>query len=224
MDTGNLEIRESVEELKDLIRKETQGRQKLRLQSLYLIKTKQSQSRIGIATLLGMGKKAVGNWLKRYEAEGLESMLTLRTHTNRAYSLSPDQEAQLIAKLSEPAGFSSYGAIQSWLKETFGLDLPYPTVHKIVRYRLDAKLKVPRKSHVNKKNGAIETFREELECTLLKIVSQPGPMNPPPSRPIRLFTEDEARFGLITVQRRRITLRGVKPIGVFQQKFKSFHI
>ena len=42
--------------------------------------------------------------------------------------------------------------------------------------------------------------------------------------PIRLFSQDESRFGLITVQRRRITLRGVKPIGTFQQKFESFYL
>ncbi len=43
-------------------------------------------------------------------------------------------------------------------------------------------------------------------------------------RPLRLFSEDESRFGLITVQRRRITLRGIKPIGTFQQKFESFYV
>jgi len=45
-----------------------------------------------------------------------------------------------------------------------------------------------------------------------------------PCRPIRLFSQDESRFGLITVQRRRITLKGVKPVGVFQQKFESFYL
>lgn len=39
-----------------------------------------------------------------------------------------------------------------------------------------------------------------------------------------MFSQDESRFGLITVQRRRITLKGVKPIGRFQQKFESFYL
>jgi len=43
-------------------------------------------------------------------------------------------------------------------------------------------------------------------------------------RPIRLFSQDESRFGLITVQRRRITLKGVKPVGIFQQRFESFYL
>lgn len=47
---------------------------------------------------------------------------------------------------------------------------------------------------------------------------------PETPRPVRVFSQDESRFGLITVQRRRITLKGVKPIGPFQQKFESFYV
>jgi transposase len=45
-----------------------------------------------------------------------------------------------------------------------------------------------------------------------------------PRRPFRLWSQDESRFGLITIQRRRITLRGVKPVGRFQQKFDNFYV
>ena len=41
---------------------------------------------------------------------------------------------------------------------------------------------------------------------------------------MRVFSQDESRFGLITVQRRRITLKGVKPVGPFQQVFQSFYL
>ena len=61
-----------------------------------------------------------------------------------------------------------------------------------------------------------------------------GPSEPPtpsveergsrPGRPFRLWSQDESRFGLITIQRRRITLRGVKPVGTFQQKFDNFYV
>jgi len=43
-------------------------------------------------------------------------------------------------------------------------------------------------------------------------------------RPVKVFSQDESRFGLITIQRRRITLRGVKPVGSFQQVFKNFYL
>jgi len=148
-----LEIVESVEDLKDRLHQESRGRQKQRLQALYLLKTDQARSRREIARLLGVGKKAVGNWLERYQAEGLDGLLSIRTHTNRAYSLTPEQERQLREKLSEPEGFPSYQAVQSWIREAFGLDLPYSTVYGIVRYRLGAKLKVARKSHTKKQTS-----------------------------------------------------------------------
>ena len=147
------EVKERVDDLREHLRVESRGRQKQRLQALYLIRTDQAKSRRGIARLLGVGKKAVGLWLDRYEAEGLEGLLSIRTHSNRAYSLTPEQEEQLKQKLSEPEGFPSYGAVQSWINETFGLALTYDTARQIVRYRLGAKLKVPRKSHTKKQGS-----------------------------------------------------------------------
>ncbi|MBW3623226.1 MAG: IS630 family transposase [Armatimonadetes bacterium] len=69
-------------------------------------------------------------------------------------------------------------------------------------------------------------FQAELERTLREALpSEPRPEETPrPLLPIRLWSPDESRFGLITVQRRRITRKGVKPIGAFQQKFESFYL
>ncbi|NJM74737.1 MAG: hypothetical protein HC852_01935 [Acaryochloridaceae cyanobacterium RU_4_10] len=51
---------------------------------------------------------------------------------------------QLKHRLSQPVGFASYGAIQAWLSQECGLEGPYSTVHRTVRYQLQAKLKAPR--------------------------------------------------------------------------------
>lgn len=147
------EIQESAEELKERLRQEPRSRQKQRLQALYLIKSGQAKSRTQVGHLIGLSRRAVGEWLDRYEREGLERMLELDTHTNRTYSLAPEQEAALCQKLSEPEGFESYTAAHAWVNETFGLDLEYKTVHQIVRYRLRAKLKVARKSHTKKQGS-----------------------------------------------------------------------
>ena len=46
------------------------------------------------------------------------------------------------------------------------------------------------------------------------------PTRPPAaSLPIRVWVEDESRFGLMTVLRRRLTLRGVKPVAAYQHQF-----
>lgn len=45
-----------------------------------------------------------------------------------------------------------------------------------------------------------------------------------PRLPVEVWAMDESRFGLQTVRRRRITLRGVKPIGRYQHAFDNFYV
>lgn len=44
------------------------------------------------------------------------------------------------------------------------------------------------------------------------------------SRPVKVWAFDESRFGLQTIRRRRITARGIKPIGRFQHRFENFYL
>jgi hypothetical protein len=48
----------------------------------------------------------------------------------------------------------------------------------------------------------------------------------PPSaeRPVRIFCQDERRFGLLPIQRRRLTLTGVKPVGAVQYCVENFYV
>ncbi|WP_259077812.1 IS630 family transposase [Salinibacter ruber] len=44
------------------------------------------------------------------------------------------------------------------------------------------------------------------------------------SRPVRLFCQDESRFGLMPITRDRITLSGVKPIQVQKPGYQNFYL
>ena len=39
-----------------------------------------------------------------------------------------------------------------------------------------------------------------------------------------MFSQDESRFGLLTVRRRRLTARGVQPVGPVQHVFEAFYV
>ena len=41
---------------------------------------------------------------------------------------------------------------------------------------------------------------------------------------INIYFQDESRFGLLTVQRRVLTAKGVKPLIPYQHKFKNFYL
>jgi hypothetical protein len=58
---------------------------------------------------------------------------------------------QIDAALERPAGFASYSAVQQWIATELGVTMGYHAVHKLVRYKFRAKLKVPRPSHIKKR-------------------------------------------------------------------------
>jgi transposase len=41
---------------------------------------------------------------------------------------------------------------------------------------------------------------------------------------VRVFSQDESRFGLLTVRRRRLTACGVQPVGAVQHVFEWFYV
>jgi transposase len=41
---------------------------------------------------------------------------------------------------------------------------------------------------------------------------------------VRVFSQDESRCGLLTVRRRRLTARGVQPVGLVQHTFEWFYV
>ena len=58
---------------------------------------------------------------------------------------------------------------------------------------------------------------------LRPVPSAPRPLCPVP-RPLRLWTQDESRFGLRSILRRRITLKGVKPLVTAQQEYANYYL
>lgn len=56
--------------------------------------------------------------------------------------------------------FSSYGAIVEWLEQEHGQTVEYGTVYQWVRYRLGAKLKVPRPRSHQQDVVAVEGFKK----------------------------------------------------------------
>lgn len=144
------QIRESVSELKSLLRQTAVGYQKQRLTAIYLFRSGQATTRKQVAEMIGVDRKTVGTWIATYESEGLEGLLERRYSPGRPSRLTEAQQEQLRSALKAPTGFSSYQQITDYIQETFGVQMPYKTVHTLVHYKWKAKLKVPRKSHEKK--------------------------------------------------------------------------
>ena len=146
------EIDESVDRLDAQVRSEQNAQVQRRLQMLLLLKSGKAESRSAAARHLGVHRNTIANWLQLYEAGGIEKLCEIQEPgpDPGQQSIPPEAMKALKRRLSKPEGFGSYKEIQRWLAKAHGLDLPYSTVHQIVRYDLGAKLKTPRPSHPKK--------------------------------------------------------------------------
>jgi len=212
------EIQESISELKEMLRNEKRTRQRQRLQMLHLIKSGQADTRIKVAEILSVNRATIGRCLRTYEKEGISGLLSIKTRPNRKLSIPPCILHMLEHELKKPEGFSSYKAIERWLDKKFTLSIPYKTVHGIIRYKLKAKLKVGRKSHVKKDQKKVDEFRNNISQTISYMALSSF------LRDIRFFCQDESRLGLLPVHRRKITLPGVKPISKVQYDFDYYYL
>lgn len=143
-------IQESSETLKAQMGETPHPLQRQRLHALYLVASGQATTRHAVARLLGLSRNTIGQWFTTYEGAGLQALLQVGTPPGKQPTLTGPQLAQLREALARPAGFASYKAVQRWIATTFDVDLAYSATHKLVRYKLGAKLKVPRRSHIKK--------------------------------------------------------------------------
>lgn len=145
-------IKETAEELKDLLTYEQSAKRRNRLHLLFLIASRQVNTREEAADRLVVHRNTVRAWLGAYKAGGLAQMLRIGTPGPKPVqkSLSPPV-FNALEKQVNGEGFSGYTHAQEWLRSEFGRDLPYSTVHKLVRYRLGAKLKRARPRHQKKR-------------------------------------------------------------------------
>ena len=130
-----IEVSESKEKLEILLKQEKDIRKRERLQFLYWYKTGQATTRKALGKLLHRSQFAIGQWIDLYRSNGLQGLLHLNYRGgNLAPSIPLEIQWQLKEKLAQPEGMMSYKAIQVWLKETHGLDVPYSTVFGTVKY------------------------------------------------------------------------------------------
>lgn len=156
----NIEIRESEEKLRKCLQRALNGLQKEKLQMLWWIKSGQVTQQQQIGRRLSKDTSTITRWLQKYRTGGLDALLQVNKAAGATRKLSDEVLQALQQQLSSEEGFSSYGAIVEWLQQEHGLTVEYATVHQWVRYRLGAKLKVPRPQSYKQDEEAVETFKK----------------------------------------------------------------
>lgn len=157
-------IRESLEDLKELLTEQSRAIERSKVQILWWLKSGQATQVNELARLSGYHRTTVSGWLSQYRQGGLVQLLARGQSPGRPCAIAGELRQQLIQELEAPEGFASYGEVQRWLAAVHGCDVPYKTVHKTVRYDLKAKLKVPRPVSEKQAPGAAEAFQQTSEA------------------------------------------------------------
>ena len=161
-------IKESAEEIREMLKKETQVKKQSRLQALYLIVQKEAKSRNRVAQMLGFNRNSISEWFALYEAGGIEKMLEIGKPSGAKPKMTAAAIADIKAILATEKGFRTYKEIHQMVVEKHQIEIGYGGVHKLVRYKLAAKAKSPRPSNPKKKRLKSESFEKGSERSLRK--------------------------------------------------------
>ncbi|MBD2175863.1 helix-turn-helix domain-containing protein [Pseudanabaena sp. FACHB-1998] len=148
-----LNITESVEELKQIMKKQKNPSDKDRVQLLYLLKSEQTKTVQDAAKMLGKHRVTVQEWLKLYRDGGIIELLNHKPRVGRKHSIPQWAQDALSQRLQTGEEFKSYHEICQWLEKQLGIVSTYKTVHQLVRYRLKA---LPKASHTTSPSSTSE--------------------------------------------------------------------
>ena len=172
------EIHESVEALRDLLTRESEGRRKERIQFLYLFKSGQVKSLCQAGQLLGRDRKTMSHWRSKYLSGGLEEVLARGTSPGRAPQVQGEALVRLKARLSASEGFGSYKEIDGWVKEELGITLKPKTLYHMCHYKLGATAKVARPRNPKQDEQAVAALKKTSASTFRRR----SPSSPPTLR------------------------------------------
>jgi len=156
-----INVKESLQELR-LMQRQHPGKHKS-LQMLIILKKQGPLSKDRLSTLTGTSDKSIHIWRKRYISGGIGQLLQERRGGKRPGKISGAVHEKLAKRLHSPKeGLRSFIEIQQWLLQEFGIEMQYHAVNKYVKRRFGARLKVSRKSHVQKSPADEAVFKKPI--------------------------------------------------------------
>ncbi|MDZ8056623.1 MAG: helix-turn-helix domain-containing protein [Aulosira sp. ZfuCHP01] len=157
----HLDIKESAEELKQMLSVQKIATVKEKVQALYLLKTGYGKTVSKTAKILGRNRSTVQEWLRVYRNQGIEGLLVQKHSPGRPRAIPKWAEKALTKQLHQPEGFNDYQEIVEWLQQNCGIEAKYKTVYKLVHYRLESSPKVPRPKSVEQSQQRVEAFKKK---------------------------------------------------------------
>ena len=151
-------IKESLPELQVLEKKQTNGRLRLRVQLLRLLKSHQVTQVKQASHLLGISHKHGYDLWQRYRNKGIQQYLTL-DYKVRQPKLKQKDLQQVVKKAQ--SGFLSQREARDYIKQEFDISYSQQGISALFQ-RLKIKAKVPRPSNVQADKEAQADYKKSL--------------------------------------------------------------
>ena len=159
-----LKITESIKELKAIQGKSGELVSK-RLRVLIELKKheKTGISKRDLADLTGINHNSITKWRTIYISKGLTALLTHGKKGFKKSVISKQEHLAMEEKLKDPKnGLRGYTELLEWINLSFKKDYKYITILKYAQRHFETKIKVARKSHVNKDEEEVEAFKKSF--------------------------------------------------------------
>jgi transposase len=152
-------ITESLTELQKLLPEQHTLNNSKRLESLISLKTHQFATLELLALHLEINPSTLDNWLSIYRAKGIEELLKKKTRNSSSNIITSQIHKGLEQRLSDPQNsFNGFWDARRWVKQTYGGDVEYQLLCHYMTHKLDARIKMPRRSKIKKDQEATEAF------------------------------------------------------------------
>ena len=202
----------SQEQLHDLAQAIPQKRLWRRVQTVVL--AKQGRTAQDIADALGCSLKAVKNWVAQYNCGGIDALYE-RPRSGRPPRLDPQEYPRLKQRLDAPPrpedGVCTFRGrdVQRILEQEFGVLMSLQAVYDLL-HRFGYSSLMPRPQHEDANPEVQEFFKEIVVEQIAAIADQH------PDQELRVYFEDEARFGTQGTITRVWAPKGSRPRAVRQ--------
>jgi len=156
---ATIEIKESVEELKNLLKRNSREVTRKRLRALLHLRQGTFQTRQKLADELGIHIRTLERWLVKYKSVSLQEFISIDRRNRSSRVITHDVHRLLEKKLNDNQDpLLGYADALDWIREQTGIQISYHNLrHYLIRH-FNSKLKVPRKSHVKKDIEAEAAF------------------------------------------------------------------
>jgi transposase len=152
-------IRESVEELLSIEKKQTKARLRDRVRFIRLLKAGTATTQVEAGAIIGLKRRQSQLLWQHYTQDGLVSLVT--THYKGSWAkLDSVQQARLLQRLDSDAIFTQQQVID-WIKAEMGITYSQSGIALLLA-RLKVKLKTGRPVNVRKDEAAEMSFKKTL--------------------------------------------------------------